>query len=216
MRLEKIPVLILAGGKGTRLQGVVSDRPKPMADIAGHPFLDILINKYKQHDIWLSVGYMKDYIKNHYKDSVKYVEEGYSLGTGGAIRLAFEEINSEYLIVLNGDTFADVVLEDPTSLINMNLVYQDDCSRYGYVEEIEEGQIKFKEKGHNSSGYINSGVYILHKAVFKDLPEQFSFETYLERYKDFVTVKRNNVHFIDIGVPEDYEKAQNELKHLIP
>jgi len=211
MKLENIPVLILAGGKGTRLQSVVADRPKPMADINGKPFLDILINRYKKHAIWLGVGYMKDYIKDYYKDSVRYVEEGYALGTGGAIKLAFQEIGTEYLIVLNGDTFADVKLQDPTSLINMNLIYQDDCSRYGYVEEIEEGKIRFKEKGHTEAGYINSGVYILHKAVFKDLPEQFSFEEFLERYKDFVTVIRNDSQFIDIGVPEDYEKAKTFL-----
>ena len=154
MKLNDIPVLILAGGKGTRLQSVVNDRPKPMADINGRPFLDLLLNRYKDHDIYLSIGYMKDYIKNWYKDSVKYIEEGFALGTGGAIKHAFYEISSEYLIVINGDTYADIELREPTSLINMFLVYQEDCSRYGYVED-NNGSISFREKGHHKEGYIN-------------------------------------------------------------
>lgn len=207
MNLSNLPVLILAGGKGTRLQSVVNDRPKVMAEVNGKPFIDILINKYKEHDVYLSVNYKKDYIMDYYKDSVKYVIEDIPLGTGGAIKKAFQEIDTQYLIVLNGDTYTDIEPTNFSSMININAVHQDDCSRYGRIEETED-EIIFKEKGEHKPGYINSGVYIIHRDFMLGTPTSFSLERFIESF-DNVSCTHHNSKFIDIGVPDDYKKAED-------
>jgi len=213
MKIEDMPVLILAGGKGTRLQEVVSDRPKPMADINGEPFMNILLNKYKNHNIYISVGYKKEYIMDYYKDEYKYIVEDSPLGTGGAIKKAFKEIDSDYLIVINGDTFCDV--EIPYSYngkILLFSVFQKDCSRYGKVKT-EGDKVIFTEKEDEDEGYINSGVYIISKDLFYEDEEKFSFEEKLKK-TSCIDVIESNEYFIDIGVPEDYARANKYLQHL--
>ena len=206
--VEDVPVLILAGGRGTRLQSEVSDRAKPMADINGRPFLDLLLERYKNHEIYISVGYMKETIMDYYGDKYTYITEDEPLGTGGAIKKAFREIGSDYLIVLNGDTFTDLELydEEPTNDVLLNTVFQEDCERYGHVE-VTDYNVFFKEKGHSGPGYINSGVYIVCRDAMIDTPEKFSFEDLLKGFHSIEVIQHKDAQFIDIGVPEDYFKA---------
>lgn len=211
--IEEVPVLILAGGRGTRLQSEVSDRAKPMADINGEPFLDLLLERYKNHKIYISVGYMKETIVDYYKNKYEYIIEDKPLGTGGAIKKAFGEIDSEYLIILNGDTFTDLDLIEakPDTKVVLNGVYQKNCSRYGSITfDSDTMKIGFTEKSYSGAGYINSGVYIVHKSAVEGQPEQYSFEDYLNKEEDLGLVLHNK-KFIDIGVPEDYFKAIKEF-----
>ena len=205
--VENIPVLILAGGRGTRLQSEVSDRAKPMADINGRPFLDLLLERYNKHKIAISVGYMKESIIDYYGDRFQYIEEDKPLGTGGAIKKAFNEMDTDWLIVLNGDTFTDLELYDtkPPLDVLINTVYQEDCSRYGHVTTKQD--IIFEEKGVSGPGFINSGVYIINKNALKDEPDIFSFEDYLGSTISLSVIEHKKAKFIDIGVPEDYFKA---------
>lgn len=208
-KINDVPVLILAGGRGTRLQSEVSDRAKPMADINGRPFLDLLLERYKNHDIYISVGYMKETIMDYYGDKYTYITEDEPLGTGGAIKKAFEVIGSDYLVVLNGDTFTDLKLSKakPETKVLLNGVYQQDCSRYGSLSvEYETRNISFTEKGYTGEGYINSGVYIVHKSAIEGQPSTYSFEDYLNKEDDLGLIL-HKASFIDIGVPEDYFKA---------
>jgi len=207
--LENIPVLILAGGRGTRLQSEVSDRAKPMADINGRPFMDLLLEKYKKHKIYISVGYKKESIINAYKDKYEYIIENEALGTGGAIKKAFTETKVNKMIVLNGDTYTDLNITLRTESVVINTVYQENCHRYGLVTSVN-GKIHFKEKGYNGEGCINSGVYIIDKKVLADEPDIFSFEDFLTKYDD-IGIIEHKASFIDIGVPEDYRKAVKQF-----
>lgn len=229
--------IVLAGGFGKRLQGVVNDVPKPMADINGRPFLSFLLDyltNQKVKKVLFSVGYKHEVIENYlgfkYKDiEIEYIFEKEPLGTGGAIRKALKYARTDDVIVVNGDTFFDVNLLEmldfhykKNSILTIAIKQVQNSSRYGAVF-IQDNKIKyFEEKPLESSeGFINGGIYIINKAISRFLNRYsvpFSFE------KDFMqkNTQRINMspyisdnYFIDIGIPEDYEKAKMELPSFI-
>jgi D-glycero-alpha-D-manno-heptose 1-phosphate guanylyltransferase len=228
--------LILAGGLGTRLQSVVSDVPKPMAQVAGKPFVEYILKYLKEFGVErvvLSIGYkaeaFQEYFGKNYQGlELEYVIEKEPLGTGGALKLALKHCLHNDVLVLNGDTFFNIELDD---LWIFHLLHQADitialrevenASRYGTVQLNNDGKITaFIEKtGKEEEGLINAGIYIVKKTVFKNytLPEKFSlekdfFEKYLTELKLYGCVCEG--YFIDIGIPEDYKKAQDDFKNF--
>lgn len=227
--------IILAGGLGTRLRSIVKDVPKPMADINGKPFLEYIFHYLKYFNITkiiLAVGYKADIIKNHFGNnfngiSIIYSEEKELLGTGGAIKQAIKFSEGNDVLILNGDTFFDVDLnkayqfhKQKHSNLTILLKQMIDVQRYGIIEIDENNKIKrFLEKYQRDNGYINGGIYLLNKKIFLslDLPVKFSFEKdFLEKYyqlSDFYGFISDS-YFIDIGVPEDYERAKKDFKRF--
>ncbi len=222
--------IILAGGIGTRLSQVVHDVPKPMADINGKPFLEYLMKnmlKFNTTEFVLCVGHKKEIIMDYFKDSycgipVKYSIEEHLLGTGGAIRQAFDLFNIDNAVIINGDTFvrmdyAEFYKRMKGEKLGIALKYIDNASRYGLVETENDRIINFCEKKDTiEAGFINAGIYYINKALFKqDLPEKFSFE------KDILEKEVKNLkpkfykaddYFIDIGIPESYKQACEEIR----
>lgn len=225
--------IILAGGFGTRLQSVVQDVPKPMAPINGKPFLAFLLDslsKQAVRKIILSTGYRHKVIENYFKNCYKGMKIVYSveqepLGTGGAILKALGKATNRNVFVINGDTFLQLnmaeMMEKHLSLgsdITMALKLMENFDRYGAVE-VEIGKITgFKEKKQCQSGYINGGVYLLRPEIFDvKLPERFSFESdFLEKHVESLNINAfiTPGYFIDIGIPEDYQRARTELKNF--
>jgi D-glycero-alpha-D-manno-heptose 1-phosphate guanylyltransferase len=229
--------IILAGGLGTRLRSVIPDLPKCMAPVAGKPFLAYVINhlvKEGTEKFIFSIGYkgesIIDFIKTQYSTlNFQFSIEEEPLGTGGAIRLACKKAAEKTVLILNGDTLFTV---DVNKLVIFHNMCGADCTlslkpmqtfdRYGAVELNKDYSIKsFNEKKFYETGLINGGMYALHAEGFlnEDLPEKFSFEKeYLEKYFD----KRRmygviqDKYFIDIGIPEAYERAQKELETPTP
>lgn len=225
--------IILAGGLGTRLRSIVSDLPKCMAPVAGRPFLFYVINYLRSQGIdkfIFSLGYKHEIIEEYLKDqfsTLRYecVIEEEPLGTGGAIQLACRLAAEHHVLVANGDTLFKI---NGKELFSFHIDYDADCTlalkpmqqfdRYGVVELADNATVKrFKEKQLYESGLINGGLYILNVKNFLDkkFPSKFSFEKdYLERYyqegKIYGMIQDN--YFIDIGIPEDYKRAQEELK----
>ncbi|MBA3660170.1 MAG: NTP transferase domain-containing protein [Gammaproteobacteria bacterium] len=226
--------IILAGGFGTRLKTVVSDVPKPMAPIQSKPFLAYLLDylhamEFKQ--IVLSVHHMSEviqaYFQNNYRGmTITYAFENEPLGTGGAIVHALKSVRQdEPTWVLNGDTFLALdykamYQQHRNSPLTLALQKVQDASRYGNVATHENQIIEFQEKGAVMPGLINAGVYLLHPTLFTafSLPPIFSFE------QDFLqplitSIKPQafivNQYFIDIGIPEDYQRAQTEVPRII-
>ncbi|MBI3901591.1 MAG: nucleotidyltransferase family protein [Nitrosomonadales bacterium] len=223
--------IILAGGFGTRLRGVVSEVPKPMAPIAGTPFLALLLSQLQESgftDVVLSVGYLHETIVTYFGDrfgslSVRYAIEDRPLGTGGAICRAMQMGGAGEVFVLNGDTFLDldyqamlVCHHAQQADISLALKPLEDTARYGNVR-VEHGRVvRFEEKGLSAPGLINAGVYVVNRGIIesREWPEVFSFE------RDFLALSQQDVklcgyvsdtYFIDIGVPEDFQRAQVEL-----
>jgi D-glycero-alpha-D-manno-heptose 1-phosphate guanylyltransferase len=225
-------VIILAGGLGTRLRTVVSDVPKCMAPVNGVPFISLVVNYLQeegvQHFIF-SLGYKSEsliaFVEANYKALSKtYVTEKEPLGTGGAIKEACKKVKGENVLVVNGDTLFKVSLK---SLSNLHNRKEADCTialkeminieRYGTVDmNNSNAVIAFTAERFCQQGLINGGIYALNTKRFlhEQLPDVFSFEKdYLQRLfsvRAIYGLKQTN-HFIDIGIPEDYERAQIEL-----
>ena len=225
-------VIILAGGLGTRLRSVVSDIPKCMAPVAGKPFLHFVIEYLLNQGIdkfIFSLGYKSEMIIEYVNTQYPMLNTQYSieeepLGTGGAVKLACGLATEKNVLVVNGDTLFKIDAEKLSAFHNicaadctLSLKPMNDFNRYGVVELNNDYTIaSFKEKQQYSLGLINGGVYALNVAGFlqEDLPQKFSFEKdYLEQY--FAKRKMYGVvqdaYFIDIGIPEDFERAQEEL-----
>lgn len=230
--------IILAGGMGTRLREVIGeDIPKPMAPVNGKPFLEYLLtylDKWGVERVILASGFKHEVIEEHFGDRYKSQEIVYSreeepLGTGGAVKQAMEYVNGFTCYVINGDTFFDVNLWKMANAFQakgadamMALRKMGDVSRYGVVKiDLENRITDFKEKGSETGmGFINGGTYILQRKAFLELnmPEKFSLETdYFEKYynKQAVFGVRCYSFFLDIGIPEDYEEAQDAFEGLI-
>ena len=224
--------ILLAGGLGTRLQHLLKDVPKPMADINGQPFLSILLQQLKNQGIRsviLSVGYKHEAIQNYFgrewnSMNIKYAIEHEPLGTGGALKLALNDANESPVLAVNGDTFFDVNVSSllqfhiqKKAALTLSLKPLNNFDRYGTVAIDSTGQITgFKEKHFMESGLINGGVYMLNKSLFSGLsmPDKFSFEKdFLDQFfqqKPFYGFIQDG-YFLDIGIPEDYARAQHEL-----
>jgi D-glycero-alpha-D-manno-heptose 1-phosphate guanylyltransferase len=236
LRSGEVPVLrqavVLAGGFGTRLRSVVSDLPKPMAPVGRRPFLEFVLDELVAAGLEravLAVGYKAEAIRAHFGDAYRGLALAYSveeepLGTGGGIRRAFGMLDAEAGLVLNGDTLFRVDLARlcrrfaaADSLLTVALKEMTDFDRYGTVVLDGGGVITgFREKRPMARGLINGGVYALHRDLFglRALPERFSFEQEILEAE----VGRGRFHgevfdgyFIDIGIPEDYARAQAEL-----
>lgn len=226
-------VIILAGGLGTRLRSVVSEVPKCMAPVAGKPFLWYLLkylSRYRVDRVILSVGYLREVIfkwieemKEVFPFEIDYAVEEEPLGTGGGIKLALDKATDERVLVLNGDTFFDVDLMQlydahmiGGKAITLALKPMRNFDRYGSVNmEPHTGTIlSFNEKKYCKEGLINGGVYIISKSapIFEGLGEKFSFETDVlepQCSKHELLGIVQNGYFIDIGIPEDYQRAQS-------
>lgn len=229
--------VILAGGFGTRLSHVVSDVPKPMAPVYGRPFLCYLLDRLADAGIQrvvLATGYMHEVIETYFDTMYRGLEIIYSnedqpLFTGGAIRQAAEKIQSEDFVVLNGDTLFDIDFQQLYDFhtshdahLSIALRRVEDTGRYGAVTCENDRIVAFHEKTESQgAGDINGGIYAINRAwlLNQDLPTKFSFEKELMQPlagdPHFYGLSFND-YFIDIGVPEDYFRAQQEFKTLFP
>jgi len=232
---REMQTLILAGGLGTRLQKAVRHYPKPMALINDRPFLEYLIlhlKKYNLTEIVLCIGYLGEKIKEYFQDGAKwgvkieYSQEAKPLGTGGPIKLADNFIKNNNFLVLNGDSYLNIDLNEliefhklQKALATLALVEINKPDRYGLVEVDKDYHItSFREKGAAAkSNLINGGVYIFHKSIFNFIPEgKISLEKDIfpkligKRFYG----KPYRTYFIDIGVSEDYNRIQKEFWKL--
>lgn len=222
--------VVLAGGFGTRLRHVVPDLPKAMAPVAGRPFLEILLSALARnefHRVVLSLGYLAEKVVTYFGDSFNGLElvyeiENFPLGTGGAVRQSLQRCKADHVYVFNGDTYIDLKVTDVERQWQKNkrpiIVTREvpDTFRYGRFL-LESGRVVgISEKGRSGSGLINAGCYLLPIGALDQFApgRSFSFET------DYLAhVVKNNLldifvtkgHFIDIGVPDDYARAQIEL-----
>jgi len=222
--------IVLAGGFGTRLSQVVTAVPKPMAPIRGRPFLEILLALLGSRNVRrvvLALGYKAEIIRRHFGDEfagmpLDYVIEDTPLGTGGAIRLAMTRCAYDHVFVFNGDTYLDLEFESveqhwQRERVPIIVGREVPCAaRYGRLTVHRDRVTGFAEKGISGPGVINAGCYVLNRGQLDSfaLNTPFSMERdYLakavahERFDLFMS----RGQFIDIGVPEDLERAQREL-----
>lgn len=226
--------LILAGGLGTRLRSVVSDRPKPMALIEGKPFLEYVLDGLKQQGITriiFAVGYKGSMVEDYFGDGsqlglqIVYSYEDGQLGTAGAIKNAIDKITVDEFYVLNGDTYYEIdygklaeLNHKNNSIMTLVLREVDDISRYGKATLAGERLIGFNEKSTEvTAGTINGGIYYMKKELLERIPDgKVSLENeiipMLLAEEQYISGIVNDGYFIDIGIPEDYFKFQEHVR----
>lgn len=226
--------VVLCGGLGTRLRSVVSDVPKPMAPIAGRPFLEYLLAALARDGVErvvLSVGYLRHVIQDRFGRSwngleVEYAVEEEPLGTGGGLRLGLARVDGPAAYALNGDSFLAASVRplgeahaQGGAPMTLAVKPQDDMGRYGACVIEDDRLVGFRPGRAGEAGLINAGVYVLDRALLEapDLPVRFSFE------QDFLAARAATLRpravtvdapFIDIGVPESFALAQSFLPEI--
>ena len=220
-------VIILCGGLGTRLRDVISDVPKPMAPINGVPFMQLQLDRLSNfgvNKVVFATGYKKDIIRDYFGDDyngmeIVYSEEDEPLLTGGAMKQALQFVDDDYAVVMNGDIWLEIDLNQMLEQTRKTGVQEtmavkpmDNFSRFGNVIIADDGYsvIDFIEKQPTKHGNVNLGVYAVKKNIFDNLPElgkKFSHEVdYLipnipkQKYGAY----KYDGYYIDIGIPEDY------------
>ena len=223
--------ILLAGGLGTRLRSVVSDRPKPMALIGEKPFMEYVVHELSRHgitDIIFAVGYKGSMVEEYFGDgsgfiapdgtpiTVHYAYEEELLGTAGAIKNAGRFVTEDSFFVLNADTFYQIdysrlVTMQRESDLDMALVLREvpDISRYGAAVLMNGRLTGFNEKSAEAKpGTINGGVYLMKRALLDEIPAgKVSLENEIPKWLSEGRALGgfvNDGYFIDIGIPEAY------------
>jgi len=221
--------IILAGGFGTRLRAVVSDVPKPLAPIAGRPFLAWLLDSLARQGmarVILSTGYLGEMVRStlgatHAGMALSYVQEETPLGTGGALWRALPEARGARVFVLNGDTWSGAPLaalaaEAPEADLTLAVRPVPDRARYGSVRVAGNAVTGLEEKGPGGPGLVNAGLYVLRQDLPRRFPlaAPFSLETEVLAHPERFSLRAHTTDapFLDIGTPEDFARAQT----LIP
>jgi NDP-sugar pyrophosphorylase family protein len=231
--------IILAGGLGTRLQPLVSDRPKPMAQAAGKPFLEYLIEQLRGQgfdELVLCVGHLAGHVCDYFGDGsrwgvrLRYAVERQLLGTAGALRNAASFIDGTFL-ALNGDSYLDADFRamvqlhqqrrslDPQTVGTIAAVKVDDAAAYGMLEMDGRGRIlRFREKATPGRDWMNGGAYVLEPEVLDCIPadrpvsiEQEVFPLLLDRGYHLYSHQVEGF-FADIGTPEGYRRFQRYIE----
>ena len=232
--------ILLCGGLGTRLRSVVSDRPKPMADIAGKPFLHYLVKMLSESGVKhliFALGYMGEQIEVYFQSgedyglSISYSYEDSPLGTGGAIRNALSNVSGENVLVLNADTYfhtdyESLLREQLKNKAAMTIASRkiEDISRYGAILKDESGRIlRWNEKMSSDQvetprpGEINGGIYVMQKSLIEKIPEgkqSLENDCIPAWLKDGVYLQAisSDGYFMDIGIPEDYAQFREDVE----
>jgi D-glycero-alpha-D-manno-heptose 1-phosphate guanylyltransferase len=230
-----VEAIILAGGRGTRLHAALPvDLPKPLAPVAGRPFLHWLLDSLARtgfNHILVSVGWHAEKIVaslgTHFAGlEIDYCHESQPLGTGGAMKAALRHARDSSVFVFNGDTYVDLDFRTMLdthraagSQLTIACITVPNTSRYGRVILTGNVITSFAEKGALGEGLINAGAYVLESTLFStEHRDSFSFE------EDFLmpnliqlrpTAFLTSGPFIDIGTPTDLTRAQDLLQHPV-
>lgn len=227
--LSQITVAILAGGPGTRLKSLIKGKPKVLAQVREHPFLEYLLHQLNRANfkkVVLCTGYLSDHVEKAFGRRYKNLRLYYSLeqiplGTAGSLRKSFPLLNSETILVMNADSFCAVNFKKfwqfhlrKNSKASLVLTSVSDPSRFGKVKlGINDSITQFQEKKAGSgAGFVNAGIYLINKAFIAEFPQDKEISIEKDIFpnwigKGFYGYKSNN-KFIDIGTPENYARAE--------
>lgn len=235
------PVLVLAGGLGTRLRSVVADRPKVLAPVAGRPFLDHLVARLHAggtRRIVLLVGHLHEQVERHVAERLRPAYPGLEigcsvepapLGTAGALRhaAALRGETGETFMVLNGDTWFEL---DTAALIAAHRRAGDaivtlaarvvpDSGRYGGLDVSEDGRVRgfFEKDPERGRGLINAGAYVMEPRLLEHIPPGRAVSLEHETFPRLIAAGERlqavvlGGHFVDIGTAESYAELESYL-----
>ncbi|MCC5915630.1 MAG: nucleotidyltransferase family protein [Balneolaceae bacterium] len=228
-----VDVVIMAGGKGTRLRPLTEKIPKPLLKVGDKPIIEHNISRlsfFGMEDYWISVNYLADQIETYFGNgadrnlSIEYVHEHKPLGTAGAVSM-IENFNHDYVLLTNSDILTDLDYED----LFLNFIKEDADFAvvtipykvnvpYAVLETTNGHVMSFKEKP-TYTYYSNGGIYMMKRKVIDRIPRNHFYDT-TDLMKNLIEDELNVIsyphsgYWLDIGKPEDYEKAQQDIKKL--
>ncbi len=235
--LQNCTSVILAGGLGTRLQSVVADRPKVLAEINGRPYLAYLLDQLAEariRRVVLCTGYKGDMVKacfgyTYGSLQLTYSQETQPLGTAGALKLAAQFFDSDPVLVMNGDSYCQLDFKAAyafhlrkSAQATMVLATVPDVERYGQVNTNDPGWIvAFEEKGAKTGpGWINAGIYFLSPTLITNLPANKPLSIERDLFPTLtdgaLLAYRSSGKFIDIGTPASFQNAAQFLAAIRP
>jgi dTDP-glucose pyrophosphorylase len=228
-----VDAVLMAGGRGQRLQPLTDSTPKPLLKVGDKPIMEHNLDRlalYGIDDFWVSVKYLGEQIEDYFGDGKKrnakisYVWEDEPLGTIGAVS-KIKDFNHDYVLLTNSDLLTNLdyehffldFLEQDADLSVVSIPYQVNIP-YA-VLETENGHImSFKEKP-TYTYYSNGGIYLMKRSVLKHLPENKFFnatdlmEKLIAENHKVVSYPLSG-YWLDVGKHEDFEKAQRDIKQI--
>jgi len=233
---EDMPVVLLVGGMGTRLQSVLPVTPKSLAPVGDAPFLQLLVRQLRSQGLRrliMCTGHLAEQVENEFSDGHKWgVEISYSresrpLGTAGAVKFAEPYLTpaSDFL-VMNGDSFLELDFRqlvrfhrERDGLISMAVRRVSDARRYGTVQlDTHNRIVGFREKMEAPvPGLVNGGVYVFNHSILRHIPDgpaSLEKDVFPKLLDHGVYALEQRGMFIDIGTPEDYARAQTLCQSL--
>lgn len=226
-----VPVIIMAGGLGSRLGDLTRDTPKPMLQIGNKPLLEILIENLKSFGFWnfsLSVNYRADIIENHFKDgqhldvSISYLRETRRLGTAGSLNL-FKNQDYKKILVINGDVLSRVDFKEFLNQHDLNHYNASMCVRRHEIEfpfgvvSVKGNLIDEITEKPVFSNLVSAGIYILNREIvdlipldqYYDMPSLFNQISKKTAYK--AGIFPIHEYWIDIGRKDDLDRAASDF-----
>ena len=230
--VAQLTAVILAGGLGTRLRSVIPDQAKVMANVAGRPFLTYILDQIVRAGIKRAVictGYLADSISTVLHDDYQglqlvYSQETKPLGTAGALRNALPLIKTFPTLVLNGDSFVNVDLEQFVQFhfarrcpMTLTLAKKECSGAFGLVELGQDEEVKkFSEKEHTGkSAWVNAGMYLMDKQVIELIPKNQAVSLEQEILPKWVGRGLHGYpqeeELFDIGTPSSLSEAHSHF-----
>jgi NDP-sugar pyrophosphorylase family protein len=235
-KLKDIDVVVLCGGLGTRLGNLLGDIPKPMAPVGDRPFLFCLLEHMASFGFGrfvLCAGHMADVIERFFMSiqtsyEIELVQEGEPRGTGGALRQARNRLQSNPVLVINGDSFCSLDYAKMTEAhlsksadVTIAVISVNRTTGYGSLMVDEDDRIRsFDEKArHEGPGTVNAGVYVFRPGVIDWIEDRIPLSLEYDVFPSLITA-RLFAYFahgplLDIGTPERYQRAKQELLTLM-
>jgi dTDP-glucose pyrophosphorylase len=228
-----VDAVIMAGGRGQRLQPLTDTVPKPLLKVGDKPIMEHNLDRlasYGIDDFWVSVKYLGEQIESYFGDGkdknikIEYIWESFPMGTIGAVS-QIKNFEHDYVLVTNSDLLTNVdyehffleFIKQDADLAVLTIPYQVNIP-YA-VLETENNTIKsFKEKP-TYTYYSNGGIYLMKKEVLQYVPESFFFnstdlmEKLIEQNHKVISYPFFG-YWLDIGKHDDFKKAQTDLKQL--
>ncbi len=228
-----VEVLLMAGGRGERLKPLTDTVPKPMLHVGSKPIIEHNIDRlalYGIEKIYISVKYKAEQIKDYFKDGankglqIDYIDENEPLGTLGAARL-INKINTPAILVMNSDLLTNIDFEDfyrlfeesDADMVVASTPYRVDVP-YGVLETDGNKITSLKEKP-SYVYFSNAGIYLIKSSLLERIPKG-KFYNATDLMDELISDGKKVINYpivhywLDIGKPEDFQKAQNDIKHI--
>lgn len=231
--LLPLEAVLMAGGKGTRLRPMTLTTPKPLLEVGGKPIIEYNIDRlieYGVQKIYISVNYLKESIKNYFGDgsskgiSIEYIEETEITGTLGSATYV-SKYGRNQLLVMNSDLLTNIDFEDlylqhqkSSSEMTVATVPYKVAIPYGIIET-EGDKVQSIIEKPTYTYYSNAGIYILNTNCLTEIPQK-AFYNATDMIEKLIEENRKVSNYpilsywLDIGKPIDFEKAQEDVKHI--